>query len=234
MWPAKCALKWQPGVAGDFPDSWVGERRRQMLSLTQYSTLRRLIKNRNCLWKCIFSLCASSWRAWVVASSTSQELENNEDTVAKQHPLWGVRACSPPSLYGACSWPVLSNSLGKGLLEVQSTFIWSVSIRTIFSKTFPLVFGTWASRRGNAKELARKIKSWDIKKVLPEHTVRKSLWKCPSLIATAILLRPCLGQQDGFGQKFDVLMWSGFNSPHNSASPGAWPVKRPRNKRDKP
>lgn len=140
----------------------------------------------------------------------------------------------PPSLYGACCWPVLSNSLGKGLLEVQSTFIWSVSIRTIFSKTFPLVFATWASRRGNAKELARKIKSWDIKKVLPEQTVRKSLWKCPSLIATAILLRPCLGQQDGFGQKFDVLMWSGFNSPHNSASPGAWPVKRPRNKRDKP
>lgn len=79
----------------------------------------------------------------------------------------------PPFLYCVSSWSLFSNSLGNGFLEDQSTCIWSVSIRAIFSKTSPCVLATWVSRQGKGEELPPEIKTQDIKKIPLEWILRK-------------------------------------------------------------
>lgn len=46
----------------------------------------------------------------------------------------------PPFLCCVSSWSLFSNSIGKGFLEDQSTYIWSVSVRAIFSKRHFLMY----------------------------------------------------------------------------------------------
>lgn len=143
-----------------------------------------------------------------------------------------------PFLYCVSSGSLFSNSLGKGFLEDQSTYISSVSIRAIFSKTFPHELATWVSEQHKGKELLPKIKTWDIKKVLPEWILRQLFMEtytshCNWNIASSCVWANNTSLVRSVMSLCEVGLVGLHWAPHSSASPSAWPVKRPRNKRDK-